>query len=74
MVDSLVDKVGIRSCAGWPRFEIGRATDVAIANDLQAGRVYQQSHGTALVDELKTAFDFNEDFTDRKNRNAARPP
>lgn len=40
MVDSLVDKVGIRSCASWPRLEIGRATDVAIANDLQEGGEY----------------------------------
>ena len=64
MVDSLVDKVGIRSCAGWPRFEIGRATDVAIANDLQGRKVYQQSHGAALVDELKTTLDSTEDFAD----------
>ena len=62
MVDSIVDKMGIRSWAGWPRFEIGTATDGAIANVLQGERLYQQSQRTELVDELKVVFDHSVDF------------
>lgn len=62
MVDSIVDKIGIRSCAGWPRFKIGMATDGAIANVLQGERLYQQSQRTALIDELTVAFAHIEDF------------